>query len=145
SDKADPALPDYNCVPFVSVLAIRERDKAAFIVMEKMDPLPKRKTQEGETELPHDTSDDGTNPVLRRAEEAKKCLSIMNEKIGVTHGDFKQDNVQVHPKTKALRLIDFGLSTAWIEDPKTGNLDLIAGQFKERRGQFAGTPEFMHP
>ncbi|CAD7922838.1 unnamed protein product [Amoebophrya sp. A25] len=149
ASQRDPSQPDENCVPFVSFLAIGKDPNRgsilAYIVTEKTMPLPKKTFKNGNFQLLYDMTDADT--LTRRAKKAKECLSIMNQKIGVTHGHFNQGSVQLHPETGGLRLIDFGASTAWWmdEDPKTGGrLDLIAGRYSEREEYYQGST-YMHP
>ncbi|CAD7954229.1 unnamed protein product [Amoebophrya sp. A25] len=132
---------DGNCVGFVSSVVIDDRARGGagtpYLVMEKLGPLPRQGS------LLYDASRPET---MERAEKARECLSIINEEIGVTHGDFKGENALLDLQTQGLRLADFGVSTIWIANGETGNIELIAGQNASlEQLSCAGTPFFMHP
>ncbi|CAD7971732.1 unnamed protein product [Amoebophrya sp. A25] len=130
-----------NCVPFVDGIYMDPETLDAFIVMEAVEMLPSGKIY------------DGTPAGQQRAEEAYRCLKILNEEIGVTHGDVKQANMGIG-QDGHLRLLDFGLATAWIENNKTPHppiLEIVAGAARENHWQtdkkklVGGAPVYMHP
>ncbi|CAD7971733.1 unnamed protein product [Amoebophrya sp. A25] len=136
-----------NCIPFVDQVIIEGAFGGAIIVMEKLAAAePVQLYAAG-----------GSDP-LEHAERAFECLKILNNEIFVTHGDFKAANVGLATQGSdegALRLIDFGLSTAWkVQNyPAAGSgFEVVLGAARDRKWQTEpqtvgrrGTPLLMHP